>query len=39
MPPPFSYKDIMKELKKPPPKPEVPNPHLVKIVKEKIPKI
>ena len=39
MPPPTSYKNIMKELKKPPPKPEVPNPHLVKIVKDKIPKI
>jgi hypothetical protein len=38
MPPP-SYKDIMKELKKPPPKVNVPNPHLVKIVKEKIVKI
>ena len=39
MPPSFSYKDIMKELKKPPPKPEVPNPHLVKIVKDKVIKI
>ena len=37
--PPFSYKDIIKELKKPPPKTNVPNPHLVKIVKEKIVKI
>jgi hypothetical protein len=34
-----SYKDIMKELKKPPPKKEVQNPHLVKISKDKIIKI
>jgi len=33
------YSDIMKELKTPPPKPDVPNPHLVKIVKDKIVKI
>jgi hypothetical protein len=29
----------MKELKKPPPKKDTPNPHLVKIVKDKINKI
>ena len=34
-----SYKDIMKELKKPLPKPDTPNPHLVKITKDKIVKI
>jgi hypothetical protein len=37
--PPKSYSEIMKELKKPPPKKDVPNPHLVKIVKDKILKI
>ena len=34
-----SYNDIMKELKTPPPKIDAPNPHLVKIVKEKVVKI
>jgi len=34
-----SYADIMKELKTPPPKLDIPNPHLVKITKDKIIKI
>jgi hypothetical protein len=34
-----SYSEIMKELKNPPPKPDIPNPHLVKITKDKIVKI
>jgi hypothetical protein len=34
-----TYTEIMKELKTPPPKTDVPNPHLVKISKEKIVKI
>ena len=34
-----SYSDIMKELKTPPPKPDVVNPHLVKIIKDKVVKI
>ncbi len=34
-----SYAQIMKELTKPPPKEDKPNPHLVKIVKDKINKI
>ena len=34
-----SYNDIMKELKKPPPKVNAPNPHLVKISKDKVVKI
>jgi hypothetical protein len=34
-----SYSDILKELKTPPPKIDVPNPHLVKITKEKVVKI
>lgn len=36
---PKKYIDIMKELKTPPPKIDAPNPHLVKIVKEKVVKI
>jgi hypothetical protein len=34
-----SYAQIMKELTKPPPKEDKPNPHLVKIIKDKINKI
>lgn len=34
-----SYANIMKELKTPPPKLDTPNPHLVKITKDKIVKI
>lgn len=34
-----SYIDIMKELKTPPPKKNEPNPHLVKITKDKVEKI
>ena len=34
-----SYNDIMKELKTPPPKLDAPNPHLVKISKDKVVKI
>jgi len=34
-----SYTDIMKELKTPPPKQDISNPHLVKITKDKIVKI
>jgi hypothetical protein len=34
-----SYSEIMKELKSPPPKPDIPNPHLVKITKDKVVKI
>ena len=34
-----SYNDILKELKTPPPKLDVPNPHLVKITKDKVVKI
>ena len=34
-----TYADIMKELKNPPPKIDTPNPHLVKIIKDKIIKI
>jgi hypothetical protein len=34
-----SYASIMKELTKPPPKEDKPNPNLVKIVKDKINKI
>ena len=34
-----TYADIMKDLKTPPPKIDTPNPHLVKITKDKIIKI
>jgi hypothetical protein len=34
-----SYTDILKELKTPPPKVDTPNPHLVKVTKDKIVKI
>jgi hypothetical protein len=34
-----SYADIMKDLKTPPPQVDTPNPHLVKITKDKIVKI
>jgi hypothetical protein len=34
-----TYADIMKDLKTPPPKADTPNPHLVKITKDKIVKI
>jgi hypothetical protein len=34
-----SYADIMKDLKTSPPKVDTPNPHLVKITKDKIVKI
>ena len=34
-----SYSEIMKELKSPPPKPDIPNPYLVKITKDKVVKI